>query len=259
MLERVLIVDEDVKVRDFLYEVLSEVGFRALTVPTGSEVLERLKKERPSLIIIEDIPGDFSGIPLAKKIRSFDKEIKIIMLGVSPRQEALADQIEAAGISAYLSKDFQDPVAIKTIFSVLRQEGMIKPRTEKKWGRVLIVDDEQEILEMVGHYLSRRGFDTDIASSGEECMEKIKADSFDAVVLDITMGGMDGLLTLKRIKDVDPGTRVIMATALQNKEVVAQAKAIGAADYIIKPFNLEALESSLLSVMLSKKMEKKSP
>jgi DNA-binding response OmpR family regulator len=259
MLERVLIVDEDVKVRDFLYEFLSEVGFCALTVPTGSEALERLKKERPALIIIEDIPGEFSGIVLAKKIRAFDKDIKIIMLGEAPDPKALADQIEAAGISAYLSKDFQDSSAIKTIVSVLRQEGMMPPAQESRRGRVLIVDDERDVLELVGHYLGRRGFDTECASSGEECMEKIKKEHYDAVILDITMGGMDGLLTLKRIKDADPCVKVIMATALQNKEVVAQARALGAADYITKPFNLGALESSLLSVMISKKMEKKSP
>jgi DNA-binding response OmpR family regulator len=259
MLERVLIVDEDVKVRDFLYEVMTEVGFRALTVPTGSEGLERLKKERPVLVIIDDVPGEFSGIPLAKKIRSFDKDIRIIMLGLKPKVLDLKDQIAEANISAYLSKDFQDPTVIKTIISVVKLDSGAKAQTEKIWGRVLIVDDEYESREMVGNYLRRRGFETDSASSGEECIEKLRMESFDVVVLDVTMNGMDGLLTLKRIKDANPNVFVIMATALGNKDVISQAQSMGASDYIIKPFNLGLLESSLLSLLLTKKIEKKSP
>ncbi|HAJ56151.1 MAG TPA: hypothetical protein DCL35_00080 [Candidatus Omnitrophica bacterium] len=253
MLERVLIVDEDVKVRDFLYEVMTEVGFRALTVPCGSEVLERLKKERPALIIIDDTPGEFSGIPLVKKIRSFDRDIRIIMLGLQPDEEGLKSQVAETGISAYLSKNFNDPFVIRTIISTLKLDNSTRAKSEKIWGRVLIVDDEYEGRELVANYLSRKGFETDSASSGEECIEKLRAGSFDAIILDITMNGMDGLLTLKRIRDINPSVKVIMATALGNKEAISQAQAIGASDYIVKPFNLVMLESSLLSVLLLKK------
>lgn len=251
MTERVFIVDEDIQVREFLYELISEVGFFALTLPGGRQALERLKNERPSLIIIDHASGEYSGISLAQKIREFDKDVQIIMLGAEP-QEALAPQIKETNISAYLKKDFKDPEIIKAILSVLKQESFIKSAGEKKWGRVLIVDDELENCEMVGNFLSRRGFEVDTASSGEECLDKIKHTSFDVILLDITMDGMDGLLTLKRIMDCDAKIKVIMVTALQNKEILAEAKAIGACDYLIKPFNLGLLESSLISVFLSK-------
>jgi len=252
MTERVFIVDEDIHVREFLYELISEVGFFALTLPGGRQALDRLKNERPSLIIIDHTSGEYSGIPLAQKIREFDKDVKIIMLGTEPQKEALAPQIKEMNISAYLKKDFDDPEIIKAILSVLKQESFIKPAGEKKWGRVLIVDDEVENCEMVNSFLSRRGFEVDTASSGEECLDKIRHSPFDVILLDITMDGMDGLLTLKRIKDYDPKIKVIMVTALQNKDILAESKAIGACDYLIKPFNLGILESSLISVFLSK-------
>ncbi len=92
----------------------------------------------------------------------------------------------------------------------------------------------------------------DIASSGEECLEKIRQRSFDIVLLDITMTGMDGLLTLKRIMDIGPNNKVVMVSALANQRILDEAKALGARDYIIKPFNLGALEACLLSIRLTK-------
>jgi DNA-binding NtrC family response regulator len=253
MLERVLILDPDIHVRDFLYELISEVGFGVLTMPTGQEVLERLKKERPALIIIDDATGEFSGIGLVKKIREFDKDIKIIMLGQEPDIQALDPSLKETNVSAYLKKDFQNPEIIKSILSVLKQERFMKPQGDKKWGRILVVDDEFESRETVGNFLRRRGFETETAASGEECLEKIRQSNFDVVLLDITMDGMDGLLTLKRIMDINNTIKVVMVTALQNKSVLDEAQAIGAIDYIIKPFNFGALESSLLSILLSKK------
>lgn len=259
MLERVLIVDEDVKVRGFLYELFTEVGLNALTLPAASEALEFLKKERPALVIIGYTPGEYTCLSLAKQIRALDKDVKIIVLGCSKIKECDAASIEAAGISASLDKNFEDPQVIKAILAIVKQRVSVKPLPEKRWGRVLIVDDEQDTREMVSNFLQRKGFETDTASSGEECVAKVSALDFDAVVLDITMGGMDGLLTLKHIKDAKPQVKVIMATALQSKDLVTQALVIGAADYITKPFNLAILESTLLSFLVAAKIAKKSP
>ncbi|OIO35566.1 MAG: hypothetical protein AUJ74_05665 [Candidatus Omnitrophica bacterium CG1_02_44_16] len=252
MLERVFIVDEDVRVRDSLYEMISEVGYGALTIPTGEELIERLKKERPSLIIIDDTPGEFSGFVLVRKVREFDKDIKIIVLGIDLHVDKFSALIKETGIAAYLKKDFQDQEVIKSIFSVLKEESLFKPLSEKKFGSILVVDDEVESRETVWNFLRRRGFDVDIASSGEECLEKIRQRSFDIVLLDITMTGMDGLLTLKRIMDIGPNNKVVMVSALANQRILDEAKALGARDYIIKPFNLGALEACLLSIRLTK-------
>ncbi len=252
MLDKVFIVDEDVRIRDFLYEMISEVGYSALTIPTGEELLERLKKERPSLIIIDDTPGEYSGFVLARKVREFDKDIKIIVLGIDPRVDTFSSLIKETGIAAYLKKDFQNSEVIKSIFSVLKEEPLLRPLSEKKFGSILVVDDEVESRETVGNFLSRRGFDVETASSGEECLEKVRQRSFDIVLLDITMTGMDGLLTLKRIKDINPKNKVVMVSALANQHILDEAKALGASDYIIKPFNFGTLEASLLSIRLTK-------
>ncbi len=254
MHDRVLILDEDVRVREFLYDLISEVGFGVLTVPTGSEVLERLKKERPHLIFIDDSPGEYSGFLLARKIREFDKDIKIVILGKNADLDEKESLLKESGIAAYLNKDFDNPETIKAILSILKQETHLKPETQKKWGRILIVDDELENRQTVSSFLRRRGFEVETAASGEEGLEKVRHNPFDVILLDITMTGMDGLLTLKRIRDMKSNAKVVMVTGLQNKGILDEAKALGACDYLIKPFNFNLLESCLLSILLPGKI-----
>lgn len=250
MVERVFIVDEDVQVRGFLYELISEVGFGVLTVPTGNELLELLKKERPALLIIADAPGEFGGFSLVKKIREFDKDIKIIVLGNEKETPDQTSLIKETAVTSYLIKDFQNSDTIKKILTVLRQESFVKPHSDKQWGRVLVVDDEYESRVTVGNFLSRRGFEVDTAASGEECIEKVKQGPFNIVLLDITLSGMDGLLALRHIMSINKEIKVVMVTAIQNEKVLSQARAMGAVDYIIKPFNFGTLEATLLSVLL---------
>jgi CheY-like chemotaxis protein len=258
MSERVLIADHDVRTREFLYELISEVGYGVLTVPVGNEVLVRMKKERPALVILDDTPGEYSGINLARKIREFDKDIRIILLGEDPKPEKMLAQLNEARITTYLKKDFQDPKVITIILSILKQESYLKPSADKKWGNILIVDDEPDNREMLANFLIKRGFSADTAISGEECIEKVRQKNFDVVLLDITMDGMDGILTLKCIKEYNTKIKVIMVTALQSQGLIEEARGFGASDYIVKPFNLGLLESSILSLILTGKDQQKS-
>lgn len=253
MMERVFIFDEDVKTRGFLYELISEIGWGVMTVASGSSLLDLLKNERPGLIIISEQSGDLCGFSLVQKIREFDKDVKIIVFYNSqadsrPDAEQLAKQFS---ISAYLPKKFDDPDIIKNIISVLNQQSFVKPEGIVKHGSILVVDDELEGRETVANFLRRRGFVTTTASSGEECLEKIKQESFDFVLMDITLTGMDGMLTLKKIKEIHPSVKVIMSSGLANPEIIQQAKAMGASDYLVKPFNFGALEAALVTLSIA--------
>ncbi|MDD5137993.1 MAG: response regulator [Candidatus Omnitrophica bacterium] len=251
MLEKVFIVDEDVKSRDALYELVSRIGCGVLTVPSGSAVLELLKNERPTLIMISDQKGEYSGFSLVKKIREFDKDVKIIMFGNLPSGSFFDSFVRGAGVSAYLPHNLEGPEAVKTIMSVLRQERVSTSREASKGGRILVVDDELEGRETLAHFLRRRGFDTETAASGEECLEKFRIRPFDLVLLDVTMSGMDGLLTLKRVRDLSPAAKVVMITALQAQDIVDQAAAMGACDYLVKPFDFSVLEATLSAILFS--------
>ena len=101
--------------------------------------------------------------------------------------------------------------------------------------RILIVDDEPNLLESFKIRLEQKGYIVSIAASGQEAVVACDARSFDVVLLDIRMPGMDGLETLKRLKDSRPEQPVIMLTAHGSVESAVEAGRLGAFFYVEKP------------------------
>lgn len=116
-----------------------------------------------------------------------------------------------------------------------------RPRVTK----ILVVDDETALCEMIHIFLSKCGYDVLKASSGEEALQKVQDDEPSLVLLDIKMPGLDGLETLRRIKQKGNSTTVIMMTAVAEKNVKQKALDLGAEDYIIKPVDLRDLQQSV--------------
>jgi DNA-binding response OmpR family regulator len=108
-------------------------------------------------------------------------------------------------------------------------------------ARVLIVDDERQICELVKVFLSRRGFEVETALSGAEALEKFDDFLPQAVLLDIRMPELSGIEVLRRIKDKVPKTKVIILSAFGDSQTVQKSLALGASGYIQKPIELELL------------------
>lgn len=108
--------------------------------------------------------------------------------------------------------------------------------------KILIVDDEVSIREMIKKGLSQMGeFNVETAQNGAEAIEKIEKEIFDLVLTDLKMPEMDGLELLKNIKGTRPEVMVILMTAYGSIETAVEAMKIGANDYITKPINFEDL------------------
>lgn len=108
---------------------------------------------------------------------------------------------------------------------------------------VLVVDDQEANMRVVGQLLARAGFEIVPALSGEQALERVNATPPDLILLDMRMPGMSGFDVLQKLKDT-PATRdipVIFLTADHDRENVALALAAGAVDYITKPFVAEEL------------------
>ena len=110
---------------------------------------------------------------------------------------------------------------------------------------VLIVDDEASIRQSLEGILEDEGFRTSFATTGEECLDIIQAEDPDLVLLDIWMPGIDGLQTLKSIKQKRPDQLVVMMSGHGTIETAVKATRLGAYDFIEKPLSLEKV---LLSI-----------
>jgi DNA-binding response OmpR family regulator len=116
---------------------------------------------------------------------------------------------------------------------------------------LLIVDDEADVREFAANFFKRRKISVDTAASGEEALEKIGKEPPVLVLLDIKMEGIDGVETLRRIRLMNAGVKVVMVTGRKpdEEQSSAQCLELGAVNYVHKPLVLEELEKIVLQQM----------
>ena len=108
---------------------------------------------------------------------------------------------------------------------------------------ILIVDDDHHLRRSFDKLLTQEGHEVKTASSGEAALPTVRSGEFDLIVMDVRLPGMDGLLTFKAIREIEPLLPVIIMTAFGTTETAIEATKMGAFDYILKPFNIpEMLE-----------------
>ncbi|RYL92959.1 response regulator [Sporolactobacillus sp. Y61] len=117
-------------------------------------------------------------------------------------------------------------------------------------GRILIVDDAAFMRMMLKDILVKNGYEVvGEAANGNEAIVKYDELKPDLVTLDITMPEMDGIQALKKIREQDPGCKVIMCSAMGQQSMVIDAIQAGAKDFIVKPFQpdrvIEAIKKTL--------------
>jgi DNA-binding NtrC family response regulator len=117
--------------------------------------------------------------------------------------------------------------------------------TENSILKVLVVDDNNEIAEMLVEMLARENYGVETADSGDKAIEIIKRARVDMVLLDVRMPGLSGVETLEKIKDFNAKIPVVMMTAYDDIAMVEQAFSLGACDFIFKPFNFNDLIESM--------------
>ena len=114
--------------------------------------------------------------------------------------------------------------------------------------RILVVDDEAGIRELVGTYLRNEGFDVDEARDGEEALERFRGQTFDLVVLDLRLPGIDGYDVLREIRR-DSAVYVIVLTARSEEADKLIGLELGADDYVTKPFSPRELVARVRAVL----------
>ncbi len=105
--------------------------------------------------------------------------------------------------------------------------------------RILVVDDEEDILELVRYNLAKEGYHVTGALTGEDALKKARSESFDLIVLDLMLPGIDGLEVAKRLKN-HPKTEavpIVMLSAKGEEADIVTGLELGADDYITKPFS----------------------
>src|SRR6266568_5879679 len=116
-------------------------------------------------------------------------------------------------------------------------------------SRLLVIDDEADVQYSFQRIFDSPEVELTTASSGEEALRIIPKLKPDLVILDRRMGGIDGLETLRRIRQMDAKLQVIFMTAYGTTQTAIEAMKLGAYDYLVKPFDVPKLKEVVLSAL----------
>ena len=115
--------------------------------------------------------------------------------------------------------------------------------------KILIADDEPDIIEIISFHLMKAGFDIATARDGSEAIEKAKQFEPDCIILDVMMPYKDGYTLAKEIRDKNKEVPIVFLTAKSMKEDVLKGYKVGADDYLNKPFDSEVLLMKIKAIM----------
>ena len=122
--------------------------------------------------------------------------------------------------------------------------------------RVLVVDDERSMRELLAIMLRQAGHDVTLAEGGEQAVDVLKNEAFDLVITDLRMRKVDGLGVLRAAKEHSPGAVVLVVTAFASTETAVEAMKLGAYDYVTKPFKLEEIKLTIANALERKRRER---
>ena len=123
-------------------------------------------------------------------------------------------------------------------------------------GKILVVDDEKSMREILQIFLKNEGYNVSVASNGAAAIEDIKKDIFDLIITDMNMPKASGLDLLKSAKQISPDIIVVIITAFGSTDSAVEAMKLGAYDYIQKPFQMDEIRIVVKNALEKQKLQK---
>src|SRR5450759_4268762 len=116
-------------------------------------------------------------------------------------------------------------------------------------GKILVVDDEVELKNILVEALTSQGYEVSGFTDGEEALAALRQEAFDVLLADLMMPGMDGIMLLRESLQIDPHLICIMMTGHGTIQTAVDAMKVGAFDYVLKPFRLQTVLPVLTRAM----------
>lgn len=247
---RILVVDDEMAFREALHHTFNKRGHEVMTAMNTDHASSLMASNTFDIIILDLLmPGEL-GTVLLMKVRASGNRIPVVIYSVKV-DATIEKEMRQAGANEVLHKSVSLEVLADRTETVLRSSGRLSHGLSEGKKRLLVVDDDVAVRRTLVLFFGRKGYEVMESSSGEDAVDRIGSQVPDIVLLDMHMGGMDGLQTLKKIRQIQPKLPIVMATGDENDEMVREAMEHGAYGYVLKPFDflyLELVVASKLSI-----------
>ena len=250
---RILMVDDEI---DFLMatsQALNRRGFEVSTAQNGVQALELLAQvnEQVEVAVLDIRMPGIDGEELFRRIHKEQPELPVIML-TGHGSPISAFKTSKDGVFDYLLKPCDINQLVERIHAALHRVDPVtagsSPQPETGTAetiRLLLIDDELELLESLKSVLERRMMKVHTASTGAEGLDLLSKAVVEVVVLDLKMPGMDGLEVLRAIRKSYPGIPVVLLTGHPTTETAMLGMKQGAFGYVVKPPDIEELTDTI--------------
>jgi CheY-like chemotaxis protein len=215
---------------------LELAGYRVMVVSQGSRVVDVARQLQPELITL-DLLMDVDGLLVLQDLKAdpATADIPVVVVSVVAR----AEQGLSLGAADFLIKPLDKGALIRSVSHALESVG------GEHRKKILVVDDEIDIVGWLKHFLNHSGYDVIEAYDGVQALEAVEADAPDLILMDLKMPRMDGRTAIRRLREQD-GSRDIPIIVLSANAVGDQAERIemlgmGVRNFLRKPITMEQL------------------
>jgi PAS domain S-box-containing protein len=232
----VLVADDDPDIAALIKLQLEEADYRVTVVGRGAKVLEMARTTCPDLIVLDILLPDMDGREVLETLKSESAtaDIPVVMLTIVADDGTAFD----LGAADYLTKPADAARLQDAVRSALARR-----------GRILVVEDDVDAIEMMRLALRRVGYNVDVAGDGYEALTLARRWRPQAIVLNLRLPGMDGYEALSHLER-NPGTRgipiiVTSAHAMDSDEEEKRLRSLGVASFLPKPFTVNQLVTQI--------------
>jgi DNA-binding response OmpR family regulator len=234
----VLIVDDDKIILEQLAKELKRNFFKTFLAADGKTALETFSQEEIDIVVLDVKLPDIDGLEVLKEIKEKKPDCEVIVITGLGTQEIAIQSLRRGAID-YIEK----PIEIDELTAALGRavEKVVEREKLSYENRLLVIDDEEEVVKRLKRFLEKEGYEVVGAFNGKEALDIVQNSKIDVVITDIRMGDMDGIEVLKRAKRLYRDIEGIVVTGFKDQDLAIRSLRAGALDYLIKPINLDEL------------------
>jgi CheY-like chemotaxis protein/nitrogen-specific signal transduction histidine kinase len=239
--ETVLVVEDQVEVREYAVKVLEEYGYRVIAAESGEQALLLWKQDhdRIHLILTDVVMPNMSGRELADRVQQIRPGIKVLFMSGYTDDVILRHGISEEA-AQFIGKPFSPEELARRIRSVLHP---------LRRARVLVADDEDLVRGFLVAVLQEAGYEVIEAANGKEALERARAVPVDLAITDLFMPGQEGLATIGALRRDVPGVRIIAISGALGDQSLRSAQTLGADAVLSKPASAEVLLATVAGVL----------
>ena len=231
-----------------LAQLLAGNEYQLLFADSGEDAISKSISQSPDLVIIDlSLPGT-SGLEVIRKIRSFtsdmasvvsSRDVDIIAICPAGKDETLVREAMKLRVSAVFSKPFplnKLGMKIKELLALSASDGQSGAKT------ILVVDPEPRVRTLYENIFSEEGCAVVTVEDAIHALEQVEFKKLDLIITEQNLPDMTGIELLKSLNEIGKHIPVIFISSSSSEEIVKEAKALGARQYVVKPFVIDRLK-----------------